>query len=237
MSKICILGLSGGVGKTTISKHLLFPRMNQPKFFSIESINESAEVTGADISKMRGQRFKILLQELILLINAIIDIGVSNIEAFLEGLHSFFGSQKEFDYFVLPVTSGAKEMSETITLIHMLNALGVGPERIRIIFNKVERDVEDEFRPLLKYLEQEQICTYNLEATIYRNDVFDMLQRRGLTIADVLADDTDYRTLAKAIPQDWDEKQRNQHLAMYLIKSLCPGVNHNLDVAYKALFS
>jgi len=40
MPRVVTLGISGGVGKSTTSKHLLYPRMNQPKFFAIESINE-----------------------------------------------------------------------------------------------------------------------------------------------------------------------------------------------------
>jgi len=40
--KVVVINFSGNVGKSTIAAHLLKPRMNDAKIFSIETLNVSA---------------------------------------------------------------------------------------------------------------------------------------------------------------------------------------------------
>ena len=39
MKKVAVVSLSGNVGKSTIAKHLLLPRMPGAEFIAVESIN------------------------------------------------------------------------------------------------------------------------------------------------------------------------------------------------------
>nr|WP_235661112.1 hypothetical protein [Candidatus Hamiltonella defensa] len=87
--KVAVLNYTGTVGKTTIAAHLLSPRMNNAPIFAIESINETAEGLGVDVEKMKGNKFRDLFKKIMLEDNAIIDIGASNIEEFMNNKIKF----------------------------------------------------------------------------------------------------------------------------------------------------
>jgi hypothetical protein len=62
--KVAVLNYTGTVGKTTISAHLLSPRMADAPIFAVETINETAEGLGSvDVEKMAGEKFKALLKK------------------------------------------------------------------------------------------------------------------------------------------------------------------------------
>ena len=65
------------MGKTTVAGHLLKPRMGNALIFSIESINVDASADGLDVEKMNGKKYGDLVQELMKLDDAIIDVGAS----------------------------------------------------------------------------------------------------------------------------------------------------------------
>ena len=76
--KIAVVNFSGNVGKSTIAKNLLKPRINDAEIISVETIN-SAEVDG---QQMKGSQFRQLSEQLLLTDSAIIDVGSSNIDGF-----------------------------------------------------------------------------------------------------------------------------------------------------------
>ena len=139
--KVAVLNYTGTVGKTTIAAHLLSPRMNNAPIFAIETINETAEGLGVDVEKIRGEKFRDLFKKLMMLDDAIIDVGASNVEAFLDGMVKFEDSHLEFDCFIVPVTAGSKEQKETISIIATLADFGIPADKIRVVFNRVEADV------------------------------------------------------------------------------------------------
>ncbi|WP_222704087.1 plasmid stabilization protein [Candidatus Erwinia dacicola] len=54
--KVATLNYTGTVGKTTISSHLLSPRMGNAQEFAVESINETAAGLGMDTEKLNGNK-------------------------------------------------------------------------------------------------------------------------------------------------------------------------------------
>lgn len=234
--KVAVLNYTGTVGKTTIAAHLLSPRMNNAPIFAIETINETAEGLGVDVEKIRGEKFRDLFKKLMLLDNAIIDVGASNVEAFLDGMVKFEDSHLEFDFFVVPVTSGSKEQKETISMVSTLADFGIPADKIRLVFNRVEADVAEEFGPLLNYVKKNKTCIANPEAAIFENELFDMLAVKKIAIADVLADETDYKAKARELGKDGDAKMKTHYSDLHVIKSLAKSVNRNLDAVFSALF-
>lgn len=234
--KVVVLNYTGTVGKTTVAAHLLAPRMGDAPIFAIETINETAEGLGLDVEKLRGEQFKGLFNELIKLDNAIIDVGASNVEEFLNGMARFEDSHMEIDYFVVPVTSGTKQMKETISMISSLEDFAIPAEKIRIIFNRVETDVQEEFATLIQYAKKQKSCTVNTRAAIAENELFDLLAIKRLSIGTILADETDYKLKIKEIGKDGDKKLRDHYADLFVIKSLAKSVNRNLDAAFEALF-
>ena len=231
--KVAILNYTGTVGKTTIAAHLFSPRLNNAPIFAVETINETAEGLGMDVNKIRGEKFRELFTKLMKLDDAIIDVGASNIEAFLDGVVKMDGSHLEIDYFIVPVTPGTKEQKETISLIGTLADMGISPEKIRVAFNRVEGDVPEEFPYVVAYAKKEKTCIANPEAAIFENELFDALGVKKLTLAALLADETDYKALLRN--KDASEKDRNNWAELDGLKLLARGVNRNLDAVFAVL--
>ena len=80
--KIAIINFSGNVGKTTIARHLLLPRMPKADLISIESANADEGETDA----LKGRHFAQLQEAMQLNSDLIVDIGASNIEDLLAGM-------------------------------------------------------------------------------------------------------------------------------------------------------
>ena len=231
--KVAILNYTGTVGKTTIAAHLFSPRLNNAPIFAVETINETAEGLGMDVNKIRGEKFRELFTKLMKLDDAIIDVGASNSEAFLDGVGKMDGSHLEIDYFIVPVTPGTKEQKETISLIGTLAEIGISPEKNRVAFNRVEGDVPEEFPYVVAYAKKEKTCIANPEAAIFENELFDALGVKKLTLAALLADETDYKALLSN--KDASEKDRNNWAELHGLKLLARGVNRNLDAVFAVL--
>lgn len=235
--KIAVLNYTGTVGKTTIAAHLLAPRMNNAQIFAIETVNETAEGLGMDVEKIRGAKFRDLFKRLVVADDAIVDVGASNVEEFLQGLVKFEDSHLEFDYFVVPTTSGSKEQKETMSMLHMLAQCGIAQNKIRLIFNRVDRDVDDEFGPLLNFVKKQRVCTVDTKAAIFENELFDMLSSKKTSMQAVLADEADYKALARQVTKEGDTKKAALYSDLHVMRSLARTVSRNLDDVYEALFA
>lgn len=232
--KVVVINFTGTVGKTTIAMNLLSPRMNGAPIFAIESINKIAEGIGLDVEKFRGEEFRELLRKVVIQDYAIIDVGASNVEDFMANLESFDSAHEEIDFFIVPVTSGTKEQEETIAMIKSLSAIGIPASKIRVIFNRVQRDVYSEFAMILNFHSAYPIFTLNLKCVIYENVLFDALSINKLSFEGLMADSTDYKTLLKN--KEADPEDRAHWSDMFGLKLLCNGVNKKLDVVYDNLF-
>lgn len=236
--KVAVLNYTGTVGKTTIAAHMLSPRMNDAEIFAIETINETAEGLGVDVEKIRGEKFRELIKKLMLLDDAIIDVGASNISAFLDGMVKFEDSHLEIDYYIVPVTSGTKEQSETIAVITALAELGIPSEKIRVVFNRVEESVAEEFPKILVFAKKHKLCLANTEAAIYESDVFDLMSIRKISMANALTDDTDYKALARAEKANGNDlKAIDRYTDLRTIQLGVKPLNRNLDAVFNVLFS
>ncbi len=233
--KVAVLNYSGSVGKTIVASHLLAPRMNHAPIFAVETTNETAADLGLDIDQLRGEQFGKLFRDLLRLHDAIVDVGASNIEDFLSAMTRYEGAYEEIDFFVLPVIGTGKAQRETIKTITALVNLGVAPERIRVLFNRVQSDVEEEFLPVLTYASKTGDFVANAQALVYENEVFEMLADARTSIADVLADQTDYRNLLRQA--DHADTARITHLTnRHALRALAKPVDRQLNIAFAALF-
>jgi hypothetical protein len=227
--KIAVLNQTGNVGKTTTVAHLLAPRMPGAEVFAVETVKETAEGLGVDVSKIKGENFGVLFKKLLTLDNAIIDVGASNVEPFLNGLARFEDSYLEFDLFVVPTTSGNKEQRETLSMVATLAGFGIAPEKIRVLFNRVQADVKEEFALILAYALKEKTCIANPAVVIFENEVFDLLSRRKLTIAGALLDTTDYKSKLRSLGPNDDPKLELRYADLAAIRALAKSVNRHLD--------
>lgn len=233
--KIVVMNYTGTVGKTTIASHLLLPRINNASIIAVESFNESAANIGIKVDQIKGDKFKEIFKKILAMDAPIIDVGASNIENFLNGMDKFNESHEELDFFVIPVTSGTKEQRETISMITTLKEFGIPENKIRLIFNRVESDVEDEFHILLNFMKKNNM-PINTNAAIFENELFDELAIKKMSIRKLLDDPKDYKSLLRE-NREADPKQREHWADMFGLKCLAKHVDKNLDDCFAELFA
>ena len=158
--KIAVMNFSGNVGKTTIAAHLLKPRMPNARVYSVESINAGADASGVEVEKLRGKKFGSLIDAIMMLDEAIIDVGASNVEDFMKMMQQFDGSHEEIDLFIVPTLKEKKVQADTVNTVRALRTLGIPAKKIRIVFNKldVDENPSDEFPSLYGLAAGEKAC-------------------------------------------------------------------------------
>lgn len=229
--KVAVINFSGNVGKSTVARHLLAPRLNNAEVIPVESINSD----GTDETAIRGKQFGELQEYLQTLDDAVIDIGASNVEDFVKLMKQYKGSHEDFDFFVVPTVPATKQQRDTISTVEALANLGVPAKKIRLLFNMVDLDESPEriFSGLFEYQRESKSFTLKPEAVIHVNDIYGKLKGSKTGIREILADETDYKERIKTA-KDADEKL---HFAQMLsIKRLAAGVSEELDAVFKALF-
>ena len=232
--KIAIISMVGNIGKSTLAANMLLPRLKNPKFFSIETINSGAEMDGVDVEKMKGKNFGDLTDEIMRLDSAIVDVGTTNVDDFMKLMQQYSGSQEEFDYFVVPVVKDEKCQRDTVKTLRKLKMLGIDKKRVRVVFNQVEvdDDVESDFAAIFGLCESEKCATVNKDAVVYKNEIFDRIKSFGKPLGAISVDETDYRAKLRDAKTD-DEK--DDAISMIQLKRLAVSANKNLDDAFKAL--
>lgn len=230
--KTLVGNFSGSVGKTVVATYLLKPRMPEAPIFAMETINQSASDLGVnDVEQFQGKRFGELLERLVLEDSAIIDVGASNIEAFLEAMSRFSGAVEEFDSFIIPVTAEQKAWQESLKTVEALLSIGADPSKIKLLPNRIENDPTEEIPAVYKYAKQKKIWI-KPDAFIYESEIFGYLANKKLSF-DALIDDTvDYRALAKS---ESDPDKAKEYARMYRWTKLAIPVRNNLDECFAAL--
>lgn len=229
--KVAVINFSGNVGKSTVARHLLAPRMDSATVVPVESINSD----GTQDEAIKGKQFGELQEALMLLDDAVVDVGASNVEDFVNLMKQYKGSHEDFDYFVIPTVPKNKQMRDTISTIDALSDIGVPAKKIRLVFNMVEIDDVPErvFAGLFEYHASSKSFTLRPDAVIHVNDIYGKLKGAEQGIKDILNDPTDYKEKIKTA-KDADEKL---HFAQMVgIKRLAAGVTEELDAVFKTLF-
>lgn len=228
--KIAVINFSGNVGKSTVARHLLTPRLSNAHLIAVESINSD----GSNDEAIRGKQFGQLQEALALMDDAVVDIGASNVEDFINLMTQYKGSHEDFDYFVIPTVSKAKQQHDTISTIEALGDIGIPAKKIRLVFNMVEMDEQPEqiFSGLFDYHSSAKRFTLKPDAIIHVNDIYGKLKGTQESISDVLADPTDFKDKIKLAKDD----QEKLHFAQMLsVKRLAMGVTEELDCVFKVL--
>ena len=228
--KIAIINFSGNVGKTTITRHLLAPRIKDAEIVSVESANADEQ----EVDALRGKDFAHLQQYMLASDNLLVDIGASNVEDLLALMRKFKGSHEDFDYFVVPAVPDVKQQKDTANTAEKLVKMGVPAARIKIVLNRVEDtdNPEKQFSGLVGYLATTKVAALTPGAFLSDNEIYQRLKSDGRSITELASDKTDYKALiAKAATQD-EKLALADQLA---IKRLASGVLPELDACFKAL--
>ncbi|ABM94632.1 StbB family protein [Methylibium petroleiphilum] len=228
--KIAVINFSGNVGKTTVSRHLLLPRIQGAELISVESVNADEGKTTA----LRGGQFAELQEYLQTVNSAIVDIGASNVDQLLFLMQSYRGSHEDFDCFVVPTVPPLKQQQDTIATLIDLSRLGVPPSRLKILFNMTEpgRPVEQTFYLLLAYLAQHPIAVPNTACSLGANEIYGRIRGIKSDLGTLARDTTDYKSLIAKAKDATEKLALAQKLAT---RRLASGVVLELDACFGAL--
>lgn len=228
--KIAVINFSGNVGKSTVARHLLLPRVEGADLISVESLN----ATEGQTQTIRGTQFADLQEYLQTVASAVVDIGASNVEQLLELMRQYRGSHEDFDVFVVPTVPALKQQQDTIATLVELSRIGVPSSRVRLLFNMVDdRDeLERSFHPLLRFVSDHPIAKADPACWLGENEIYGRLKTTGMDIGELVRDTTDYKALiAKAA--DSAEKLALAH--KLATRRLAHGVQPELDACFAAL--
>lgn len=229
---VVVMNFSGNVGKSTIAKHLLLPRMPGAEVFAVESIN-SEDLSEAD--RLRGKQFGDLMAKLQACEDAIIDIGASNVEDFVTRMKQYEASYQAFDLFVIPTVPDLKPMADTLSTIEALVEIGVPEERIQVVMNRLPLDTEAKtaFAQIFKACADVGTYRVNPAAVIHENELFAVLRSGGQTVAEVADID---RQQVKSMIKKTDDPARKTALGRQVAASfLARGVSDELDRVFEAI--
>lgn len=227
--KIAVISFSGNVGKTTIARHLLVPRIPGARLVSIESINAD----GAE-DMIRGREFAVLQEYLQVGGNVVVDIGASNVEDLLRLMSRYRGSHQDFDYFVVPTVPAPKQQQDTIATLVALARLGVPADAVRLVFNLLDEDsdVERDFKPLLAFLQKSPLARPAATCRVNANEVYGLVNGAGVELSALADDATDFKALIAATADSAERLALARRLATH---RLAKGVVPALDACFDAL--
>lgn len=228
--KLAVINFSGNVGKSTVTRHLLAPRLPGARVIAVESINADE---GQEQS-LRGFQFGELQEYLQAVDDVVVDIGASNVEELMRLMHRYRESHEEFDCFIVPTVPPPKQQQDTIATLADLHAVGVQPDRIQIIFNMVDdrEPLERAFHILLSFLEQRPIALANTACRVGVNEVYARVSGMGADLAEIAHDQTDYKRLIARAGDRQEKMALGQKLAT---RRLARGVVPELDACFGAL--
>ncbi len=231
--KVAVLNNSGNVGKSTICQTFLKPRISDAELIRIETINAD----GIDNEGISARDMTKVIEQIDLVNKAIIDVGSSNIENFMSGLKRNTGSHEDIDFYLVPTTPEVKQQKDTVSTVNSLLDMGVEPELITIVFNKVDEmvSVDSQFQTIInsnlfKKLGRKSITDFPI---IYDSEIFNLLEQIKSNYITALDDDTDYKTALRAT----DDKDERSILSIKRTASrLAKSHALKLDVEFEKLF-
>ena len=232
--KIAVINFSGNVGKSTVARHLLLPRIAGAELIAVESIN-SDESQG---QALRGKQFGELQEYLQTIESAVVDIGASNVEDLLSLMRKFQGSHEDFDFFVVPTVPARKQQQDTIATLAELSRLGVAPSRVKLVFNMVDdgTEIAQAFDLLLAFIDQSPVAQVDTRCRLSTNDIYGRLKAMqsgpAMALALLARDDTDYKAQITRTSNIVEKLALAQALAT---RRLARGVVPELDACFAAL--
>jgi hypothetical protein len=228
--KIAVVNNSGNVGKSTICDVLLKPRLPGSEVIRVESIN----FDGNEEEKISAREFNDILKRIDMSDSAIIDVGSSNIETFINQMEAYKDSQEDIDYFIIPVTPHHKQQIDSVSTVANLLDLGVDAERIKFVFNQTDKTVpvERQFADFFNGMKSFKSVKIKKQSIIYNTPVFTFLNQSNRTFDEVVNDDRDFRTLLR---QTENREEREKLSEDKSVKRLVTGINEELDIAFANL--
>lgn len=191
---VAVLNLSANVGKTTLVKYLLQPRLNS-EYIGVTINADDIDSTKLE-KQLRAEDFATIQDIVLGHDNITVDVSSSQTDLFLTQMQKYHGSYEDYQYFIVPTTTEFKAIGETRQTLKRLLELGIESGQIRIIINNRLPQNQDDQRFGLEEITEIarqlgiQVSTIALELNeLYPNlvryqlDFFELLDRAVLAKA------------------------------------------------------
>jgi len=222
--KVAVLSYSADTGKTVLARHLLRPRIEAAGMCAV-----------SPYTPLDGRRILDVMQKMLRVQNMVLDVPYWQTEAVVQSFVEYRSAHEDYDFFVIPTIVGSERVLRgTIKTISALQKIGVPAERIRVVFNCIERwmDLSKVFAPLFGYWNAEKAFVWNAAAVIHQSELFDQTYHSELTFADFLQIPIDLREDLPAID---DAKEREAYIRWGVVQRMVPGVVAELDAVFQTL--
>lgn len=228
--KLAVINFSGNVGKSTVARHLLAPRIPGCQLVAVESINADDALP----MTIRGRQFAELQEYLHTVPDLVVDVGASNVEDLLALMRRYSGSHADFDGFVVPTVPARKQQQDTAATLAELARIGVPAQRIRLVFNQIEDDspIEKVFETLLAYCAVSGAAQPRTAACLRFNEVYARVRGTDRSLLELAADTADYKAEIARAGSASEKIALAQRLAT---QRLARGVVPELDACFAAL--
>jgi len=243
--KTCVLNLSGNVGKSTLAVHLLAAFSPGARIVSVESINASEvdEVDALDVEAFSASRFREIFREIMVHDELIVDVGASNVAAFMGEMARFRSAVGEFDLVLVPTVPADKQQRDTIATVDWLHTLGVAPGKVRIVFNQYPGEsleaVASVYPQVVGYglSDGRAKAVFEPHAVIARSEVFELAKSSRRTIRELARDATDWRAARGEARRAGDMEALERAMAAQMTHDLAVTAQDNLARVHALLFA
>ncbi len=232
-----VINNSGNVGKSFLARELgysNFPKDEENAIIEVETHNSSThKFKAVNVIKFSGDQIKDIAFEILKYDNCIVDVGASNIEKFLAELSRFKDLRDDVDHIIVPAFSGDKQSEDTAKTLNILKTLGLD-DKVKIVFNKVNDNVEEEFAYLFKAINK---LGYKIDKRLCISDyevVQDLGRLKKLAI-ELLEDDTDYKSLSRQLHKEGKYKDAKDASDMRLAKSMSQALVDECNKVYSLI--
>jgi|GEM_PF-129157 hypothetical protein len=240
---VALINQSGNVGKTTIGSHMIAPRLpNLSLVAYIENTNQIPAPIGVVYGAHEfGDVEMVLLDACLKSKSCLIDFGASDFNTTVEMLKQYKAVKDRIDAFIIPCTPGKKEQIDTEATIDALIGLGVSPDKIRVLFNKVMHRDKPNLKRLFSNiftLRQETMDKHgktffaSVDATMFHAEIFKRLYELKMSLEEILADETDFE---KAIMEESDREKKYDLAHRMSIKGLAENAEKTFDEVFEVL--
>ena len=242
--KTCVLNLSGNVGKSTLAVHLLAAFTPGARIVSVESVNASASdaMDGLNVEAFGASRFKEIFREIMCHDEVIVDVGASNVAAFMTEMTRFRSAVGEFDLVLVPTVPADKQQRDTIATIDWLHGLGVDGRRVRVVFNQYATQslepIEQVYALVLGYAASDGKgkAVFAPHAVVERNEAYEMAKVAGRTVRALALDARDWRAVRQDAKRSGDADALEEAMAGQMTHDLAATAQRNLDAVHAMLF-
>ncbi|MBT2304019.1 hypothetical protein J7E70_26630 [Variovorax paradoxus] len=224
--------------------HLLAAFAPTSRIVSVESINASNvnDVDALDVEELSASRFKEIFREIMLNDDVIVDVGASNVAAFMTEMTRFKSAVGEFDLVLVPTVPADKQQRDTVATIGWLHKLGIDGKRVRVLFNQHPSEglepVEVTYAQVAGFAatDGKGKAVFEPHAIVAMNEVYELTKSSRKTVMALAQDATDWKAARVEAKRAGDLVALERAMAGQMAHDLAVTAQENLAEVHALLF-